>query len=78
MERSACVEKVRAEQSKAEKGEDDRAELQMSLERGFAAMRVVLKYLTGDTLMDIWMLGLRYCLTFGGQEWHEFNEFVIA
>ena len=36
-----------------ERGGKDRVELQMSLELGFTAMRVFMKYLRGDFLMDM-------------------------
>ena len=42
-----------------EREEDERVELQMSLELGFAAMRVFMKYLRGDFLMNMLVL----CLT---------------
>ena len=42
MDRSACMEEARAEQC-----------LHMSFELGFAAMRVILRNLRGDALMDV-------------------------
>lgn len=42
-------------------GEDKRVEIQMSLELGFAAMRVVFRSLTGDILMDMLALRMGYC-----------------
>ena len=36
--------------------EDERVELQMSLELGFAAMRLFMKYLRGDFLIDMLVL----------------------
>ena len=41
-----------------EREEDERVELQMSLELGFAAMRVFMKYLRGDFLMNMLVLFL--------------------
>ena len=39
-----------------ERGEDERVALQMSLELGFAAMRVFMKYLREDFFMDMLVL----------------------
>ena len=35
-----------------ERGEEQRVEIQMSLELGFTAMRVFMKYVRGDFLME--------------------------
>ena len=52
---SGQVSVCRGVKSRAEQkhGEDRRVEIQMSLELGFAAMRVVLRSLTGNIPMDM-------------------------
>ena len=59
---NGLVSVYRGVKSRAEYGEDERVEIQMSLELEFAAMRVNLRNLTGDILMDMLALRMSYSL----------------